>query len=407
MEQVVSWRLCVGCGSCYYICPEKKIEVRDIYSDGIRPVPKDIHCGDCQDCLKVCPGLSSIHCLDQPEDFIQDLQKGFGPILELWEGYASDPAIRHCGSSGGAATALALYCIEKEGMDGVLHIAAKQGIPWKNETVISHTRGELLSRTGSRYAPASPCDGLDMIENAANPCIFIGKPCDVVGLRKAALLRSGLRDNLGLVIGIFCAGSPSTKGTLDLLAHHGLKNVDVEKISYRGMGWPGDFSVKVKEKYEPLKKISYKESWSFLQHYRPYRCHLCPDGTSEFADISCGDPWYRDIKKGEQGYSLVLVRTEKGRKILQGAVESGYLQLEKSDPKILEDSQRSLLSKRYAIWGRLIAFKAFGIPTPGLEGFSLLNNWLRLNALDKARSIFGTMNRIVKRKYYLPYRIDL
>lgn len=66
------------------------------------------------------------------------------------------------------------------------------------------------------------------------------------------------------------------------------------------------------------------ESWGFLQKYRPYRCHLCPDGTGEFADISCGDPWYREIKEHETGYSLALARTQRGREILHAAIDAGY-----------------------------------------------------------------------------------
>ena len=59
--------------------------------------------------------------------------------------------------------------------------------------------------------------------------------------------------------------------------------------------------------------MSYMESWGFLQRYRPYRCYLCPDGTGELADLSCGDPWYREILEDEPGHSLVVVRTERGK----------------------------------------------------------------------------------------------
>ena len=37
VNQVASWRLCVACGACASICPEKKIELFDIADDGIRP----------------------------------------------------------------------------------------------------------------------------------------------------------------------------------------------------------------------------------------------------------------------------------------------------------------------------------------------------------------------------------
>ena len=80
-----------------------------------------------------------------------------GAHLSVWEGYArpGNPVRR---ISGGAATALALYCLEAGGMQHVLHTAARTDTPYLNETVISRTRDDLLRATGSRYAPASPCE---------------------------------------------------------------------------------------------------------------------------------------------------------------------------------------------------------------------------------------------------------
>jgi len=333
---------------------------------------------------------------------IAGLRKSWGPVLEVWEGYATEPEIRFRGSSGGLASALALYCIEKERMHGLLHIGADPVRPYQNRTVLSRSRGEVLSRTGSRYSPASPCDGLALIETAPGACVFIGKPCDVAGLRKARALRPALDGNVGLSIGIFCAGTPSTQGTLDLLATVKAYPEDVEEIRYRGNGWPGTFSVRVKGEEHPRELLTYMDAWGFVQKYRPYRCYLCPDGTSEFADLSCGDPWHRQVKEGEQGYSLVLVRTERGRQILQSALQDGYVTLERADPRILEASQKNLLKKRMAIWGRVLALKTFGIPTPRLDGFSLFKNWLSMPVGEKFRSVAGTARRVIQRKYYIP-----
>src|SRR5258707_1343211 len=98
----------------------------------------------------------------------------FGPVLEIWEGFASDPEVRMRASSGGLLTALSLYCLEREGMASVLHTGQDPEKPWLNKTVQSRGRSDLLQRTGSRYAPASPCDGLRDIENSSEPCVFVG-----------------------------------------------------------------------------------------------------------------------------------------------------------------------------------------------------------------------------------------
>lgn len=407
VKDVAAWRMCVGCGVCAYICPENNIKLIDIIADGIRPILESNNCGNCNECLEVCPGYETAHrSFDNISGLIQELKAGWGPVLETYEGYATDSEIRFNGSSGGAASAIALYCLEKEGMHGVLHTDADPEWSWKNTTVFSRDRKDLLKRTGSRYSPASPCNSLDQIEYAPSPCVFIGKPCDVAGLRKAQTLKAKLDQKAGIAIGIFCAGTPSTQGTLDFLERLKVNPQDVEKIRYRGKGWPGMATVRKKGQDSQSYQISYKESWDFLQKYRPYRCYLCPDGTSEFADISCGDPWYREIKKEESGYSLVLVRTERGRKILHRAMKFGYIHLKPAISGILIESQKNLLSKRMAILGRLMAMKVFGIPTPKLEGFHLLKNWLFLQKKEKVRSIFGTGRRIIQRKFFIPIKYN-
>jgi len=400
---VAKWRLCLGCGACVYACPEKKLELVDVIDQGLRPVLVELNCGGCSKCVDVCPGVEISHASQNPADkLLNRLSESWGPVLEVWEGYASDAEIRFGGSSGGLASALSLYCIEQEEMQGVIHVGSDSDQRYRNKSIFSRTKGEILSTTGSRYSPASPCDLLQGIEDAGGACVFMGKPCDVEGLRKTQAIRPEMNQNVGVAIGIFCAGTPSTRGTLDLLRKYGINHEDVEEIRYRGRGWPGSFSARLKSDAEWKELATYQEAWGFLQKYRPYRCHLCPDSTSEFADISCGDPWYRKIQEGELGTSLVLVRTEKGRQIVKGAIQAGYVQLEPVNPEVLELSQKELLLKRGAIWGRLMTMKALGIPAPYFQGFSLFRNWLKLPAWNKARSILGTIKRILVRKYYKP-----
>lgn len=400
---VVKWRLCVGCGACVYACPEKNLRLVDIVDQGLRPESIGGKCSSCPDCLKVCPGVGMSHTArDGANQIIKSLSAGFGPVLEVWEGHASDPDIQFSGSSGGLATALSLFCIEIQGMRGVVHVGSDNEMRYKNKSVFSRTRSEILATTGSRYSPASPCDHLQAIEDAGGECVFVGKPCDVEGLRKAQRIRPRLSENVGAGIAIFCAGTPSTKGTLDLLQKHGLNHADVHEIRYRGRGWPGGFSVRLKEHSDWKELATYEDAWGFLQKYRPNRCHLCPDGTGEFADISCGDPWYRKIEEGELGISLVLVRTERGRQIVRGALQTGYVQLKAVRPEVLDLSQKELLVKRGSIWGRLVTMKAFGVPAPRFQGFSLFRNWLRIPGMHKVRSILGTARRIIRRSYFRP-----
>lgn len=402
IKDVVENHLCSGCGACAYMAPDA-ITMEDVENEGRRPSinpEKEVSAA----ALKVCPGIGLAHPVETPEDpYIPELRSAWGPILEVWEGHATDPEIRFAGSSGGAITALALYCLEAGGMEHVVHTAARTDVPYLNETVISRMRADLVSATGSRYAPASPCDGLKSIEAAGAPCVFIGKPCDVAAAQLARKLRPRLDKNLGITIGFFCAGTPSTRGTLEMLKSMGVENADsLISLRYRGNGWPGKATAKFRRKCgaEDVHDLSYEESWGeILSNHQQWRCKLCADHTSEFADIAVGDPWYRIIESGEPGRSLIMARTERGQKLILAAAEAGYLQITAASPSILPASQPNLLRTRGALWGRILGCRIMRAPAPVYTHMPLFPHWwCLLTWREKTRSVIGACKRVMSHR---------
>jgi len=395
IEDVVKFQLCTGCGACAYIEPSR-YRMGDAIEYGRRPFLRSNPQPETHEALKICPGLSLSHSknIKENKDINKDLLGGWGPIFEVFEGYAADDEIRFAGSSGGAATALALFCLEQQDMNGVLHTGAKNDAPYLNETVISTSRKQLLERTGSRYSPASPAEGLSLIENAKGKSVFIGKPCDVAAAQESRKIRPTLDKNLGLVISFFCAGTPSTKGVLDLFAENDIESSNsITSLRFRGNGWPGMWNVKFNHNEE--KQQTYEQSWGFLQKYRQWRCYICPDHTGEFADIAVGDPWYRKVENGELGKSLIVARTKHGLDIINSAVASGYIVLEKNDPTLLPRSQPNLLTTRGALWARLVVLRILGAATPKYIGFELFRYWAKnLTLKGKVQSIIGTVKRV-------------
>lgn len=401
-EQVAAWRLCMGCGACVPACPRNAVHLVDVVDRGIRPVIDGQLCEQCGRCVEVCPGVEISH-VSFDEQTIAELRKSWGPVLEMWEGYAADAEIRFKGSSGGAATALALYCLENEGISAVLHTGTRTAAPLRNVPVLSKNREDLLAQTGSRYSPAAPCAKIDWLMRVRGPVVFIGKPCDVVALRKSQAANPALEDKVGLAISIFCAGTPTTEGTHKILSAFDAAPEQVEEFRYRGCGWPGMTTVKLRSGNDRIRQMSYEQSWGdILSKHGQTRCRLCPDSTGEFADISCGDPWYRPIEAGEQGWSLVLARTDRGKEILHAAMEAGYIKLERVGSDVLPLSQEALLNRRRHLWGRLLTMCMIRIPAPRYKGFSLLDNWLKLPFGQKVRSFAGTFKRVILRGWMRP-----
>lgn len=407
LKDVVDWGLCTGCGACSYACRKQGISLVNIESVGIRPRFDLSACAGCTECLSICPGYSvdGNLAVGRPDGgsprraAATDADRATGPALEIWEGYASDPEIRFKGSSGGVLSALALYCLERESMEFVLHTGTDQAKPWMNKTVQSRNRGELLGRTGSRYAPASPCDGLGQIEKSSGPCVFIGKPCDTTAVTKLRQERPELDQKLGLVLTFFCAGTPSTQGTLDLVKALDVPLAEVTSVRYRGEGWPGKFKVRAQEAAAE-KSFSYEESWGRLTGYRPLRCNLCPDGLGWVADISCGDAWEKLDRGQDSGRSIVVARTRRGQEILHKAMAAKYVELEPVGASAILAAQPNQIGRNREIFGRLVALRSLWIPTPQYRGYSLFRMWVQLPVLHKFRTLFGTARRALQRGWW-------
>lgn len=397
IQDVVDWGLCVGCGACSYFCTRGAVRLTDIESLGIRPRFNDELCRNCSECLAICPGYSVNAALGLNGNKVSyDRHPLVGKSLEVWEGHARDEELRHQASSGGILSALALYCLEKEDMSLVLHTGMDPTKPWANRTVVSRNRRDILGNCGSRYAPASPCDSLASIEQSEKPCVFIGKPCDAAAVSLLRRERPALDEKLGLVLTFFCAGTPCTQGTLDLVKRLAIPLEEVCHIRYRGNGWPGTFTVRHGSDGRE-KTLTYEESWGALAQYRKsFRCHLCPDGLGELADISSGDAWHRYPGEKERGQSLVIVRTPRGKEMVRKAAKAGYLDLASSSAAQVVAAQ-GLVRRRSEIFGRLLAMQALRVPIPRFTGFELDRSWRDTLWSVKLRSILGTIKRLLVR----------
>jgi coenzyme F420 hydrogenase subunit beta len=358
----------------------------DVLAEGRRPLPIR-PLGDDTELLKTCPGIALTADRDRPE------LSGWGPVLGMWEGYAASAELRFAASSGGAATALAEFCMSDRDFAGVLHTGARVDVPFLNEVKYSRTLAQLVEHVGSRYAPASPAEGLSRIEAEEKPSVFIGKPCDVAASLLARRLRPALDAKLGLTIAIFCAGTPSTLGTLELLKALGADSESVTSVHYRGEGWPGEARA-----VPAQRRLSYDESWGgILEKHRQWRCYLCADHTGEFADVSVGDPWHRPTAD-DPGRSLIVARTPRGLDIVRAALAAGSLVAEPVDFATLAASQPGLLKVRGAVWGRIVTLRLAGLSAPRYRGMPLFGIWLRhLTVKEKLRSTLGTLRRISRR----------
>jgi coenzyme F420 hydrogenase subunit beta len=392
-------RMCTGCGNCVSGCPPGAVFMQDRVGEGLRP--RFVGAATQEEAfLSFCPGYESPADLLESERREVQEDRYLGRFLEVWEGWAADSDIRFRASSGGVLSALSLYCLQREGVSGVLQVGADPARPWRNLTRLSTTREEIIRCAGSRYSPASPCEGLRQLEEQAAPAVFIGKPADATAAQLLRRARPALEQRLFLVLSMFCAGTPGTSGTLELLARLGVEPENLSSLSYRGWGWPGAFEATTKEGRRV--SLPYEEAWGRLTHHKPMRENLEPDGFGRNADISCGDAWQVEDRAENPGVSVVVVRTELGRRILEKARQGGYLTLRPTTVERILSGQRSLVNKQREVFGRLLALRLFAMPFTRFPGFALKESWRELPLGRRARVLFGTVRRILGRRLWKP-----
>lgn len=402
-DKVHSPLLCLGCGLCSYVCDASEVSMVDIDRVGLRPAfSPQISDRSKQLATSLCPTVSTDYGqLKRRADYTPSVDKtterNWGAITGIWEGHATDEEIRFKGSSGGALTAISLYCLEELGHHGVLHTGENPDDPIRNTTRMSHDRAALLAVVGSRYSPASVCEGLGEVEAAPAPCVVIGKPVEIAATRNAMAAFPALAEKIGVTLSFFCAETPPTLATRKLMGEFDVAEESLETLRYRGHGWPGYFTTRNTGE-DPRQHWIYQRAWAYLQSFRPWAAHMWPDGAGELADISCGDPWYEEPDGENPGFSLIVARTRLGREIIEGAIAKGYLAATPAETWKLDKSQDGLLRKKGAIWGRRLAHRLFFLPNTKFRDLGLFGIWWSLPFKQKLGSTLGTARRILQGK---------
>jgi coenzyme F420 hydrogenase subunit beta len=342
----------------------------------------------------VCPGLG----LERPQADGR-VDPFWGALAAARTGWATDPALRHRASSGGALSAILRHLLDTGTVARVVQTGADPARPIANVTVVSTTARAIAAAAGSRYAPSAPLAGLPALIDEAAPAAFVGKPCDVAALRAMMRRDPRIARAFPVVLSFFCAGVPSLVGARAILAAMDVTEPEVIAFRYRGEGWPGHAAARLADGSE--RRMSYADSWGgILSRHVQFRCKICPDGIGEFADIVCADAWVCDDRgyplfDEAEGVSLVLSRTALGERLVAGAMAAGALAAQPFDIGALAAMQPGQTRRKRALAARLAALAATGRPVPRFRGFGLGRAAGGAGAGRLAREFLGLCRRAV------------
>lgn len=324
-RRVVDRGLCTRCGTCAGVCPSGNIKITDPLGSSLPR--RENQCIACGLCLQSCPG-ERVDFIDLKTSLFG--QRASNPFMGVTRGAylscAVDPDIRNAGASGGVVTALQLFLMRKNEINGSILYGPSSSQPWRGEGKIARTEEEIKNSGQSRYHLSPMNSVLSKLRNKEGTFALVGLPCHVHGLRK--LQRSGWNSRavISPVIGIYCGNNLYYEATRVMLRKMGVEKLDdIVSLHYREGEWPGNFTVT--DKKGVTRSISKFDFNQLIPFYINHRCLTCVDLTNELADISIGDGW---AKEGDWqgGWSLILTRSELGEEIVKRAAGDGVIELE-------------------------------------------------------------------------------
>ena len=234
---------------------------------------------------------------------------------------ASDDFVYETGQDGGLVSAMLIWLLENDIIDGALTSGVENlpnGEPgWKAFPMVATNRDEVLRGAGSRYTYSANTMALrEAKERGLERLALVGMSCQtsvapVMWHRKIGKVSKPFKLNIGLL----CSKSFDDALFDELFeVKYGLKKENIAKMNIKGV-----FQIWTKD--GAYHEINLKECHAWTRE----GCTLCPDFAAEHADISTGGIG------NETDWTLTIVRTELGRAVIDAMVKDGVLDTRPGD----------------------------------------------------------------------------
>ncbi len=308
LADVLAKELCIGCGACVSLCPYFKS-----YNGKTAML---FPCTQEQGrCFAYCPKVEVD--LDEVSRTIFGAPYSIEPL-----GRASSVTMSRAGAkapgnnyqSGGTVTALMTYALAAKHCDAAI-LTGREGLNAVPAIVTSPD--EVKNYSLSKYTSAPTLAAFNQaVDEGFSRIGVVATPCQVLALaqmRSNPMDTKDYSDSTSLVVGLFCTWSLDYRAFRKLVAG----KVDINEIKKFDIPPP---PAEVMEIYTGSGTIEIP--LAEVRATVPNSCDYCFDMTSEFADVSVG------VVEGRSGMNTLIVRTERGRAIVDGAVKAGYLVIE-------------------------------------------------------------------------------
>lgn len=249
--------------------------------------------------------------------------------MKCYIGYANNEYLRERASSGGVVTALLLYLLDTNRIDGAIVVRMNK---LEVEQFIARSREEVLNASQSKYMDFSLSKIVQEVKQANENFAIVGLPCHFKALKNI----TDFNQKIDCWFGLMCGCNLKKEGTFAILRKLKVRPEDVERIEYRAGKRYGGFLVILKDGHT---KFVSKDAFNYLfTIYMPNKCIECKDFFCEHCDINFGDCWFKE------NYTSILVRNKKGESLLKECADAGHINLEVVNDKDFFNQYRHSVS---------------------------------------------------------------
>jgi coenzyme F420 hydrogenase subunit beta len=309
-KDIIDQQICTSCGTCEAVCPVNAIEL-------IETIPNRVgNCIECGICYANCPSASfDTEVMDQTVfgRTRKPIENLTGIYQKAYQAKAIQEDIHSKAQDGGVVTALLTQFLN-DGGDAVIVADLEEDKIWVPKPTVAKTREEAIKAAGTKYTPSPALVGVkEAVKEKLEKIAVVGTTCQMRGLSLATagpLKNRKIADAVALKVGLFCMETFNYDDYMKYLEDNDVDPEQVTKFEIKNgrfYAWNGE---------ERLHRAKLAKVKPLIRS----TCSHCTDFTSEFSDISVGNVGT------PAGYSTVIVRNEKGQKILDAAIKSGLIE---------------------------------------------------------------------------------
>jgi coenzyme F420 hydrogenase subunit beta len=234
--------------------------------------------------------------------------------------------------AGGTVSSLVAFALKEKMIDAAVLTSRKGLVPFAG---LIENADDVADFSGSKYMAAPTLSAVNQgAQKGYAKMGVVGTPCQMTALgqmKSNPLKREDFKDPVALMIGLFCTWALDTQKLTAYLK----ERLDISKINSMDIPPPPAEKLVL-----DLGSQTIEIPLSEIRPLVPNTCLVCPDMTSEWADVSVG------VLEGKSDFNTLIIRSERGMGLVENAVKAGWLELEEIPEENLDHLKTAAGNKK-------------------------------------------------------------